>query len=157
MGKITGLDAANPCFEGHPGSFLSKGDAKFVDAIHTNGCPYIPFLGYIASPLSFGFVEPFADLDFFVNGGCLQPKCLGYVLNVLAYVDCNHVASIVYYSASISLKDTCPLYGCKNEGGKCDATNSDTLFGYFDNSTAIGNRYVNTEVPCYANVTIPLL
>lgn len=49
----SGLDAAQPGFEGCDRRVrLDKGDAKFVDAIHTNGAPLIPTMG-------FGFMTPF--------------------------------------------------------------------------------------------------
>lgn len=64
--RITGLDPANPCFYGKvPG--LVKGDAKFVDIIHS-------------SPGVVGKREPVGDVDFYTNGlnsipeGCLNPN-----------------------------------------------------------------------------------
>lgn len=64
--RITGLDPANPCFYGKvPG--LAKGDAKFVDIIHS-------------SPGVVGKREPVGDVDFYTNGlnsipeGCLNPN-----------------------------------------------------------------------------------
>lgn len=54
--RITGLDPANPCFnEGEQLSGLSRGDATFVDIIHTNS----RVLGKRA---------PIGDVDFYPNG-----------------------------------------------------------------------------------------
>lgn len=41
------LDPAQPCFEDCPRKVrLWKGDAKFIDVLHTNAKPLIPFLGF---------------------------------------------------------------------------------------------------------------
>lgn len=67
--RITGLDPANPCFnEGESLSGIQRGDADFVDIIHTN-----------AKVL--GKRDPIGDADFYPNGvvsvqpGCLDPAC----------------------------------------------------------------------------------
>ncbi|XP_058459589.1 vitellogenin-1-like [Malaya genurostris] len=67
--RITGLDPANPCFnEGEALSGISRGDADFVDIIHSN-----------AKVL--GKRDPMGDVDFYPNGvvsvqpGCLNPSC----------------------------------------------------------------------------------
>ncbi|XP_053684141.1 vitellogenin-1-like [Sabethes cyaneus] len=67
--RITGLDPANPCFnEGEALSGISRGDADFVDIIHSN-----------AKVL--GKRDPIGDVDFYPNGvvsvqpGCLNPAC----------------------------------------------------------------------------------
>ncbi|XP_052872169.1 vitellogenin-1-like [Anopheles cruzii] len=67
--RITGLDPANPCFnEGESLSGIQRGDADFVDIIHTN-----------AKVL--GKRDPIGDADFYPNGvvsvqpGCLDPSC----------------------------------------------------------------------------------
>lgn len=44
--------------------YVNKGDAKVVDAIHTNGGEK-------------GKLLPFADIDFYANGGRHQPQCKG--------------------------------------------------------------------------------
>ncbi|KAH9399569.1 hypothetical protein TYRP_017983, partial [Tyrophagus putrescentiae] len=68
IGRITALDAASPNFEGMPASVkLTKDDATFVDAIHTNAKPLYQF-GY-------GVLERLAHLDFYPNGGLSQPGC----------------------------------------------------------------------------------
>lgn len=67
--RITGLDPANPCFnEGESLSGICRGDADFVDIIHSN-----------AKVL--GKRDPLGDVDFYPNGvvsvqpGCLNPAC----------------------------------------------------------------------------------
>ena len=53
---ITGLDPAKPCFkEGEILTGLERGDAEFIDVIHTN-------------PGVLGKEEPFGDVDFYPNG-----------------------------------------------------------------------------------------
>lgn len=54
--RITGLDPANPCFkEGETLQGLMRGDAEFVDIIHTNS-------GVL------GKRDPIGDADFYPNG-----------------------------------------------------------------------------------------
>lgn len=54
--RITGLDPARPCFnEGEQLSGLQRGDASFVDIIHSNA-------GIL------GIKESRGDVDFFPNG-----------------------------------------------------------------------------------------
>lgn len=61
--RITGLDPALPGFVTlDKDSKLDAGDAKFVDIIHTNA-----FMQ--------GKVEQSGDVDFYVNGGAIQPGC----------------------------------------------------------------------------------
>ncbi|CAH2211710.1 jg26577, partial [Pararge aegeria aegeria] len=64
LGRITGLDPAYPGygFEGKE-AHLSRGDAIFVDVLHTN-------------PGLFGFPRPIGDVDFYPNPGqWIQPGC----------------------------------------------------------------------------------
>ncbi|PAA59910.1 hypothetical protein BOX15_Mlig034080g1 [Macrostomum lignano] len=74
LGRITGLDPAGPYFEGtDPVVRLDPTDAKFVDAIHTDGA-----LWRVGLPLlngGFGIQSPVGHVDFFVNGGRHQPGC----------------------------------------------------------------------------------
>jgi hypothetical protein len=54
--RITGLDPANPCFnEGETLSGIYRGDAEFVDIIHTNS-------------KVLGKRDPIGDVDFYPNG-----------------------------------------------------------------------------------------
>src|SRR5699024_6743120 len=78
LGRITGLDAAAPMFEGYPGSHLTKEDATFVDGIHSSAGGNI-LMGEV------GFVAPYAHLDFYPNGGKKQPHC-----GIFSGITCNH-------------------------------------------------------------------
>ncbi|XP_059484985.1 pancreatic lipase-related protein 2-like [Neocloeon triangulifer] len=65
--RITGLDPANPCFSPKElGLKLDKGDADFVDVIHTNG-RYTRF--------GLGLQFPLGHVDYYPNGGTEQPGC----------------------------------------------------------------------------------
>ncbi|XP_077489606.1 pancreatic lipase-related protein 2-like isoform X1 [Amblyomma americanum] len=66
IGRITALDPAGPLFEG-TNVTVSRGDADFVDVIHTN-------MGHLDG-FQFGLAAPVGDVDFFPNGGSLQPGC----------------------------------------------------------------------------------
>ncbi|KAK5644540.1 hypothetical protein RI129_005840 [Pyrocoelia pectoralis] len=117
IGRITGLDAANPGFICPLcNNFrLDWNDAKFVDIIHTD-----VFL--FGTPLKSG------DIDFFVNhGGPFQPGCFDYtnetvvslledpLLILLMPVACSHQRSCYFFAESIILNDfyatSCSLAG----------------------------------------------
>ena len=138
LGRITGLDAAAPFFENHPGAYLTKDDAEFVDAIHSSAGKNI-IHGEI------GFIEPYAHVDFYPNSGQRQPSCQN-----LLHITCNHYGSVLFYDASLSADKTCQFnaYACDNwdifAGGKT-CTKSDTKLGYWaDKSYATGIRYLST-------------
>ncbi|CAF1670991.1 unnamed protein product, partial [Didymodactylos carnosus] len=68
FGRISGLDPAGPFFEGKNKAVrLDKGDAKFVDSIHTNT--------EVAFGLGLGMKEACGHIDFYANGGTSQPGC----------------------------------------------------------------------------------
>ncbi|XP_048194133.1 pancreatic triacylglycerol lipase [Perognathus longimembris pacificus] len=106
IGRITGLDPAEPCFEGTPELIrLDPSDAQFVDVIHTDAAPFVPNLG-------FGTSQPSGHLDFFPNGGVEMPGCQKNILSQIVDIDgiwqgtrdfaaCNHLRSYKYYSDSI--------------------------------------------------------
>lgn len=48
---------------------LDENDAKFIDVVHTDGRPFLPFLGL-------GMSVRVGHVDFFVNGGKYQPNCI---------------------------------------------------------------------------------
>jgi len=80
--RITGLDPANPCFkEGESLSGLARGDAAFVDIIHTN-------CGALGKRDSIG------DVDFYPNGlHPLPPGCLT--------IPCAHGRAWEFYAESV--------------------------------------------------------
>ncbi|XP_062435710.1 pancreatic triacylglycerol lipase-like [Rhea pennata] len=144
IGRITGLDPAQPYFQGTPIEVrLDKSDAKFVDVIHTDSAPTIPNLG-------FGMSSAIGHLDFYPNGGEQMPGCgknpISQVVDLDGiwegtrdFVACNHLRSYKYYSESIISPDgflgypcasydvfetetcfPCPEDGCPNMGHFAD-------------------------------------
>ena len=66
--RISALDAAGPFFENADFRIrVDKSDADFVDVVHTNG-------GNLLQS-RFGMVGACGHIDFYVNGGILQPGC----------------------------------------------------------------------------------
>ncbi|XP_028368839.1 pancreatic lipase-related protein 2 [Phyllostomus discolor] len=106
VGRITGLDPAEPCFQGTPEEVrLDPSDAVFVDVIHTDASPIVPFLG-------FGMSQKVGHLDFYPNGGKQMPGCKKNILSTIidvngiwegtrAFAACNHLRSYKYYANSI--------------------------------------------------------
>lgn len=77
INTIVGLDPAGPLFNlNNPQDRLAKDDAVYVEALHTNG-------GSFGS----GIGQPIANIDFFANGGSLQPGCLTNACHHLRAVD----------------------------------------------------------------------
>ncbi|XP_057591860.1 pancreatic lipase-related protein 2 isoform X2 [Hippopotamus amphibius kiboko] len=117
VGRITGLDPAQPCFEGTPEEVrLDPSDAMFVDVIHTDSAPTIPFLG-------FGMSQKVGHLDFYPNGGKEMPGCHKNILSTIIDINgiwegiqdfgaCNHLRSYKYYSSSILSPDGFLGYPC---------------------------------------------
>ncbi|TKC48561.1 hypothetical protein EI555_016242, partial [Monodon monoceros] len=114
VGRITGLDPAQPCFQGTPEEVrLDPSDAMFVDVIHTDSAPIIPFLG-------FGMSQKVGHLDFYPNGGKEMPGCQKNTLSTIIdingiwedFVACNHLRSYKYYSSSILSPDGFLDYPC---------------------------------------------
>ncbi|XP_041358980.1 inactive pancreatic lipase-related protein 1-like [Gigantopelta aegis] len=69
MGRISGLDPAQPNFEHeHPQVRLDPTDADVVDVIHTDDTRYHEVGG-------FGMRSPVGHMDFYPNGGHYQPGC----------------------------------------------------------------------------------
>ncbi|TEA41710.1 hypothetical protein DBR06_SOUSAS1510116, partial [Sousa chinensis] len=117
IGRITGLDPAEPCFEGTPELVrLDPSDAQFVDVIHTDAAPIIPNLG-------FGMSQVVGHLDFFPNGGKEMPGCKKNALSQIVDIDgiwegtrnfaaCNHLRSYKYYADSILNPDGFAGFPC---------------------------------------------
>ncbi|XP_030342833.1 pancreatic triacylglycerol lipase-like isoform X1 [Strigops habroptila] len=128
IGRITGLDPAQPYFQDTPEEVrLDKTDAEFVDVIHTDTAPTIPYLG-------FGMSTAIGHLDFYPNGGVEMPGCSKNLISQIIdldgiwegtrdFVACNHLRSYKYYSDSIIYPDGFLGYSCSSydafESGDC--------------------------------------
>ncbi|XP_010176924.1 PREDICTED: pancreatic triacylglycerol lipase-like [Mesitornis unicolor] len=129
IGRITGLDPAQPYFQGTPVEVrLDKSDADFVDVIHTDSAPTIPYLG-------FGMHTAIGHLDFYPNGGKQMPGCGKNPVSQIVdldgiwegtrdFVACNHLRSYKYYSDSILYPDGFLGYTCASY----DAFETDSCF-----------------------------
>ncbi|XP_053548965.1 pancreatic triacylglycerol lipase-like [Bombina bombina] len=110
IARITGLDPAEPYFQGTPTDVrLDPSDAAFVDAIHTDAAPLIPNIGL-------GMSQTVGHLDFFPNGGEEMPGCRKNIISQIVDIDgiwqgtrdfvaCNHLRSYKYYTDSILNRD----------------------------------------------------
>ncbi|KAM5243672.1 pancreatic lipase-related protein 2-like [Hipposideros larvatus] len=117
VGRITGLDPAEPCFQGTSEEVrLDPSDAMFVDVIHTDIAPIVPFLG-------FGMSQKVGHLDFYPNGGRQMPGCQKNILSTIIDINglwegtrdfaaCNHLRSYKYYASSILNPDGFLGYPC---------------------------------------------
>uniref|UniRef100_A0A336M620 CSON012680 protein n=1 Tax=Culicoides sonorensis TaxID=179676 RepID=A0A336M620_CULSO len=84
--RISGLDPAMPLFiTSNLDEKLDASDAEFVDVIHTNA-------------LVQGKLEQCGHVDFYMNGGILQPGCVAMGTNPFA---CSHHRAPDYFMESI--------------------------------------------------------
>ncbi|XP_076440985.1 pancreatic triacylglycerol lipase-like [Babylonia areolata] len=122
LGRITGLDPAEPYFQNTDIVVrLDPSDALFVDVIHTDGAPFY------STNMGLGMGVPCGHVDFFPNGGHDQPGCQdsaithllneGLVLGTKEFVACNHLRSYHFFTESIN--SACPF-----EGYRCDSEDS---------------------------------
>ncbi|BFZ16416.1 hypothetical protein BsWGS_19455 [Bradybaena similaris] len=160
LGRITGLDPAQPRFSGFDETVrLDPTDARFVDVIHTDALPYDTVRGY-------GIIEPIGHVDFYPNGGHDQTGCyedssvLGFVGDVVENglttaetgLTCNHERSRELFTSSILLSSTessCSFlaYPCQSEDsfmrGEClNCGNRPCPIMGFDASGSFGSRGV---------------
>ncbi|KAM9618088.1 pancreatic triacylglycerol lipase-like [Trichechus inunguis] len=161
IGRITGLDPAEPYFQGTPELVrLDPSDAMFVDAIHTDAAPLIPNLG-------FGMSQTVGHLDFFPNGGLEMPGCKKNAMFQIIDIDsilqgisgslaCNHLRSFRYYSDSILNPDGFAGFSCssyssftENKCFPCSSEGCPQMGHYADNfpgkTNGVGRLfYLNT-------------
>jgi len=124
LGRISGLDPAEPLFQGMPHFVrLDPTDALFVDVIHTDAKSII-YGGY-------GLEQPIGHVDFYPNGGKVQPGCSLLELPSLStitveditlpsadtvgrhLVACGHNRAVHLYTDSIRNMKDCPMVGHK--------------------------------------------
>nr|XP_026690490.1 pancreatic triacylglycerol lipase-like isoform X1 [Ciona intestinalis] len=138
LGRITGLDPAEPFYQGtDPVVRLDPTDALYVDAIHTDGKPYWQF--------GWGMMDPVGHADFYPNGGQDQPGCPGNEEESGNWweVTCNHGRSCELMIDSIVNAKT-PMIGhpCADYDsyltGKCDncAEAGCATLGYYSDANA---------------------
>ncbi|GAB0192002.1 pancreatic lipase-related protein 2 [Grus japonensis] len=106
IGRITGLDPAQPYFQGTPvGVRLDKSDAEFVDVIHTDSAPTIPYLG-------FGMSTAIGHLDFYPNGGEQMPGCGKNPVSQI--VDIDGIWEVWRYKVTVTLSGNSKVKGYVN-------------------------------------------
>uniref|UniRef100_A0A2A4J690 Lipase domain-containing protein n=1 Tax=Heliothis virescens TaxID=7102 RepID=A0A2A4J690_HELVI len=129
VGRITGLDPAGPCFSDVIETFrLNVRDADFVDVIHSNAGV-------------FGVTEPIGHVDFYPNGGSLQPNCPP------AAVSCSHSRAWLLFAESVLRPQAFIGVSCDSwqafREGKCDYQNL-SVMGYGCQNGTRGTYYLQT-------------
>ncbi|XP_067639517.1 vitellogenin-3-like [Eurosta solidaginis] len=132
--RITALDPAKPCFnEGQSLAGLMRGDAEFIDVIHSD-------------PGALGKREPTGDIDFYPGGlGPLPKGCYD--------IGCAHARSWQYYAETVYPGNEMSYLGvrCSSltqaEEGKCPGPK--VPMGYAVPKDLKGNYFldVNGEEP----------
>lgn len=136
MGRITGLDPAEPHFaKAQPPIRLDRIAAKYVDVVHTDASQFIRG--------GLGMTEKIGHVDYYPNGGTDQPGCrksmakyiddangsffLGNYLQerdtinkkiagLRKYLGCNHLRSYEFFIESINPNRGCSFLtvGCNS-------------------------------------------
>lgn len=107
IGRISGLDPAGPEFtrelneDGTP-AYLNRRDAAFVDIIHTSGSSGGSYEDVISR--HFGIDDALGHVDFYPNGGTVQPAC-DHVLHPTPFIldefTCSHDYSVRFFTDSL--------------------------------------------------------
>jgi pimeloyl-ACP methyl ester carboxylesterase len=125
VGRITGLDPAQPCFQADiPEIRLDPSDADFIDVIHTNG--------RLLEKVGLGLPEPIGHVDFYPNGGAKQPGCSRkrnkFLLPVTSLIVsrieksiCSHGRSYMLFIESIKMARKCAFWGHRWDRNESDA------------------------------------
>uniref|UniRef100_A0A1I8MGG5 Lipase domain-containing protein n=1 Tax=Musca domestica TaxID=7370 RepID=A0A1I8MGG5_MUSDO len=128
--RITGLDPAKPCYnKGERLSVISRGDALFVDIIHSN-------------PGVLGKAQSLGDADFYPGGkGPIKPGCVQF--------GCSHERSIRYYIETVYpgnernfLAKRCNSLASLN-GGRCRGP--EYPLGFAVPHDLVGDYYLNVN------------
>ncbi|KAL0964391.1 hypothetical protein UPYG_G00323200 [Umbra pygmaea] len=149
LGRITGLDPAEPYFQGCSAMVrLDPSDAMFVDVIHTDILPFIPYIGK-------GMAQAVGHIDFYPNGGKQMPGCDKNLASTIVDIDglwegtrdvvaCNHLRSYKYYNETIINPQGFIGYPCSD----LDVFDSGRCFPCADKACPIMGHYANTfDVP----------
>lgn len=165
LGRITGLDPAEPYFQGMgPSIRLDPSDARFVDVIHTDGRNF-----FLLEIPGYGMSQSCGHIDFYPNNGKEQPGCAlsqeGGALVPLTLIKdgieeasrvllaCNHVRAIKLFIDSINGKcqyvaHRCPSYQ-QFLSGRCFKCNNQNcaLMGYHATIPPVQNNsaYIVSE------------
>lgn len=161
LGQITGLDPADPYFQGTDVRVrLDPSDADFVDVIHTDGSSILQ--------LGFGTMQQMGHVDFYPNGGAHQPGCDADFMGTLSHtvwaavtqldtlaaegaVACSHERSYILYTDSVS--NNCPYtaYPCTSGSEyaaghclSCTGTGCSEMGYNSKNFSARGSFYLDT-------------
>lgn len=119
LGRITGLDPAEPYFQNMDIVVrLDPSDALFVDIMHTDGA------AFYSVKTGLGMSQACGHVDYYVNGGHDQPGCAkspvyhilenGLIEGVREAVACSHLRS--YHLFTESINSACPF-----ESFRCDS------------------------------------
>ncbi|XP_043911897.1 inactive pancreatic lipase-related protein 1-like [Protopterus annectens] len=155
LARVTGLDPAEPYFQGTPIEVrLDPTDANFVDAIHTDAAPMIPYLG-------FGMSQAVGHIDFYANGGYQMPGCDRNAISQIVDIDgiwegtrdfvaCNHLRSYKFYSDSITnpggfVSYPSSSYDAFESGTGFPCSSSCPKMGHFADSYKVPSGTVNTK------------
>ncbi|XP_056148006.1 inactive pancreatic lipase-related protein 1-like [Lampris incognitus] len=154
LARITGLDPTEPYFQGCDARIrLDRGDASFVDVIHTDGLPFNTNLGL-------GMSEAIGHVDFYPNGGDLMPGCSknkgsGSDLDAIwegtkkNFDPCNHVRAHQYYSESINKPYGFLGYPCSDS----DSFANEKCFPCADNTCPLMGHDSDKFTSMYVNAT----
>uniref|UniRef100_A0A131YIZ1 Triacylglycerol lipase n=1 Tax=Rhipicephalus appendiculatus TaxID=34631 RepID=A0A131YIZ1_RHIAP len=140
LGRITGLDPADPYFQHMPREVrLDPTDARLVDVLHTDGASVFDI--YKAEGL--GMYQAAGHLDFYPNGGIKMPGCSTSstflatltkgAIHAARSVVCNHERAVEYFLDSImerectSLAFACVSFEAFRQGRCSDCGNNGRL------------------------------
>lgn len=155
LGRITGLDPAEPFFSGvDPIVRLDRTDARFVDVVHSHAKPF--------AHGGMGLAQAIGHIDFYPNGGYDNPGC-GRAMNtyiddekgsfywgIQQYISCDHMRSYQFFTESINAH--CPFYAISCESyekflnGECFECNRNGHYCFdfgFDSYRSYKRNYEN--------------
>ncbi|XP_059048668.1 phospholipase A1 member A [Achroia grisella] len=140
LGRITGLDPAYPGYSlTNSNDHLARGDATFVDVLHTN-------------PGVLGFPQPIGDVDFYPNFGTwIQPGCWIDQLiknrQISFLYGCSHNRSWRLYAESVINPIGFPATFCRNWKNPPILCNfsTDGYMGFGAQPPMAGKMYLETN------------